>query len=435
MCNTPDLDDPFVDAIQRGLLTNGGYQDGRLVDLREAPDVELILVGDIHALYQRISLILESTGLEQRLAEGSAVLVFLGDLHHSEDRELAGEMDSSVETFRAFMKLKLAYPKHVYALLGNHEFTRTRSTKRGYYQGDLFREALEEQGLYETYLQFLKTAPLVVLHQLCVGVHAGPARSIGTLDELRELKFEDVATEELPVAVRELCFSRHVDWSPNPEKHYYDHHVADFLKLCGVPEARLVTGHTPLHRAADWRWEIGKHLTVIFAAGRELGYYRAINNEEQFVRLGRFTDGRFREDRSEDVETLTWAFEKGCRFVQITDQEFELSLLPDVEYRLHYPQSPLQLEFDGNALVKICHYRHLTAWAQSYYSMGFYLVGDEYRQQVLQMKTDLATLIGGEELSEGVRFSWGSEELAIVRRIEDDLFSLRPLVEGLRLRT
>ena len=65
--------------------------------------------------------------------------------------------------------------------------------------------------------------------------------------------------------------------------------------------------------------------------------------------------------------------------------------------------------------------------------MGYYLVGDERRQEVLQIKTDLAYLLGGSALIEGVRVTWGEQEWAVLRRIEDDLFSLRPLRRGLRL--
>ncbi len=431
------MSERFLKALELGFSENGGLQNGRVVDLRHRDDLEVFLIGDIHALHQRIDRIFEETDLSQKLLRRDAVVVFLGDLHHREEDRAAGEMISSLETFEKVADLKCRYPQNFYVLLGNHEFTQTGSTKRGYYQGDLFREALVEKSLWEIYCRFVEYAPLVAVHRFFVAAHAGPAITLGSFEELSGLSVANVVPAELPPAVRELCFSRHVDWSANPSKHYHDHHVKDFLNLCDVPQARFITGHTPLSRETDWCWKVGEFLTVIFAAGRELGVYRVRGEVEEFVRLGRFFGDRFVKDRSALFKPsevgLEWAQEDGCRVVRLEPSEVERPLPPDVEFRFRYAESAITLESESTGKLQICHYRHLAAWSQSYYSMGYFLVGDERRQEVLKLKTDLAYLLGGPVLIEGVCFTWGEEEVAVLRRIEDDLFSLRALRPGLRL--
>jgi Calcineurin-like phosphoesterase len=425
--------------MEQGRIEGGGYQNGRLVDLRAALDKTVYLVGDIHARHSRISAILTHAQLQPQLETEQAVLVFLGDLFHREDDDRAHEMESSLETFSVVMELKIRFPRAVYFLLGNHEFTRTKSTKRGYFQGDLFREALESQGLAECYQSFLKASPLVVIHPRYVGVHAGPAIHLGSLDELRDLPVEDVGPLEMPQALRELAFSRHCDWSGNSAKAYNDYQVRDFLDLCGVPEGRLITGHTPLDRETAWSWDIGKHLTVIFAAGREVGYLRLTADDAELVRVGR---GQPKEDRMvTDRAPRPLPSGPGQRpevihgrwGVTLDDPTQGIELQPDVCYRFHYPSCRVTLGRPDGESFRICQYRHLSAASQSYYAQGYYLVGNESGQEVLKLKLDLAVLLGGSELVEGVRFRWGEQEFAILRMPEAGVFELMPLVEGLRL--
>lgn len=237
--------------------------------------------------------------------------------------------------------------------------------------------------------------------------------------------------------MRELLFSRHVDWSPNPLKSYNDYQVEDFLALCGVPAGRLITGHTPLARETGWDWDIGRHLTVIFAAGREVGYLKVTEDGEEMVRVGRSLvtdDETLIPDRwPNTVPHGTEDVERGRRRIRLTDLATPLQLLPDVLYRLDYPGSSISLDFPTGQRLRVCHYRHLSPASQAYYEHGYYLTGNELLQEVLKLKRDLAVLIGGSSLIEGVRVSWGDEELAVLRMPEDGVFDLRPLVEGLRL--
>lgn len=432
--------DEFLSALKEGWCAQGGHQDGRIVDLREAPEKPLYLVGDIHAKGERIETILEHAQLRPQLESGQAVLVFLGDLFHREEDDRAGEMESSLQTLEIVMDLKIRYPRAVYMLLGNHEFTRIGSTKRGYFQGELFRAALAENGLEECYDSFLKASPLILIHPRCVGVHAGPAVSATSLEELRILPVDDVYPSDMSPLLRQLTQSRHADWSPNSAKSYSEHQVRDFLELCGVPDARLVTGHTPLDRATAWNWDIGKHLTVIFAAGREVGYFRWTEEGGELISVGRSLledDSQLQRDRAPrptpvrpGQEPEVTNYRTGIR---LSDLAEPLPLAPDMTYRFDYPGAAVTIELPDGEELKVCEYRHLSASSQAYYGRGYYLVGQEFRQQVLSLKRELAYLIGGEELIQGVRFSWGAEELAILRHNQDGEFEIRALREGLRL--
>jgi len=407
-------------------MAQGRYQEGRVVDLRSAADKDLFLIGDIHAKASRIQEIFSHADLHARLQKQEAVVVFLGDLFHREEHDRAGEMESSIETFEILMDLKRQYPDHLYALLGNHEFTRTERCKQGYFQGQLFRQALEDKGWGELYEQFVAASPLVVIHPHCVGVHAAPARSVRDLQELRSLPLSDGTVAELHPAVIELTCQRHTLWSPSHEKAYTDYDVDDFLILCGVPGTHLITGHTPLNRDTGWKWPMGPRNTVIFAAGREVGYVQAQADGLRFVRLGRsllHDDDQLR--RAEASETPVWLREpSGPRI-----------LARDVPYRFDYGRECIEIRPPEGQSLRLCHYRHLSASSQAYYAMGHYLVGHEMRQQILKLRRDDSLLLGPDEMCDGVRLfsdAW-PEETLILRQFEPGQFEILPLIEGVVL--
>lgn len=191
------MTDDFLAALQSGLCRNGGYQDGVVVDLRPVAHKTLYLIGDIHAKTPRIADLFAHADLYSQLEGERAVVVFLGDLFHREEPDRAGEMESSLETLLTIMELKRRFPRSLYVLLGNHEFTRTERCKHGYFQGALFRKALERRGLGEFYERFIEASPLVVVHPRCVATHAAPARCLKTFDELKQLPVRDAEARQL----------------------------------------------------------------------------------------------------------------------------------------------------------------------------------------------------------------------------------------------
>jgi len=428
---------PFLEALAQGTVAHGGYQDGRVVDLRGVEaEKTVILVGDIHAKESRIHEIFRHAGLHSLLEQQRAVVVFLGDLFHREEDDRAGEMDSSLLTLQTLMDLKCRYPRGLYALLGNHEFTRIQSTKRGYFQGELFRRRLEDEGLGELYSEFIRASPLVVIHPQCVGVHAGPVRSVASLDELKALKVEDVHPQDMPRAVVEVMSHRHVSWSPSEAKAYNDYDVEDFLQLCGVPQRHLITGHTPLDRETGWNWDMGRKTTVIFAAGRECGYLKLTSEQLALIRVGRSAlendDLLIWDQAPPEVPGYTWEWERGRRFVRLLPP-YEIELLPDVAYRFGYTYAPVELILPEGERLSLRQYRHLSPSAQAYYAQGYYLVGQEHRQEILKLPRDTSILLGGSGLREGVRFFWDERETALLRQGEPGEFELFALRPGLRL--
>ena len=418
----------FLSALEAGTVAHGGYQDGRVVDLRGAAHKPLYLIGDIHAKQSRLKWIFEHADLEPQLQRDEAVVVFLGDLFHREERERAGEMDSSLATLRQLMELKIRYPRGLYVLLGNHEFTRTDRCKHGYFQGVLFRLALEREGLGDLYDRFIEASPLVVIHPRCVGVHASPALSVTSLDELKCVPVVDKPAPLLHRALVELTCYRHVKWSPYGEKAYNDYDVDDFLQLCGVPEGPLLTGHTPLDRLTGWEWPMGPRNRVIFAAGRELGYVKATAEGHQLVRVGR--------SRLEDDDTVVWdrAAGHGLRRLKPEELSAGVTLQPDGVYAFDYPGAAVEIQLEDSIGLSLRHYRHLSAASQDYYALGYYLVGREMRQEVLKLKREHSILVGGRELCQGVRFAWPNDECLIVRQWDEGQFELMALIEGIRLR-
>ncbi|MBS2036580.1 metallophosphoesterase [bacterium] len=419
----------FLEAMKQGKRPDGGFQDGAVVDLL-APSAppRLYLVGDVHARAARIHEVFRHANLHQQLAQKQAVVVFLGDLFHREEYERAGEMDSSLDTFRLMMSLKVAYPRHFYVLLGNHEFTRTLRCKHGYFQGILFGKALERAGLRSTYEAFVRESPLVVIHPQAVGVHAAPSRSLGNLDQLKEVPVADLEQSSLHPAVIELTCDRHIKWSPQAKKAYTDYDVERFLELCGVPQGHLFTGHTPLSRETGWEWTMGPRNTVIFAAGRELGYACVQPQSIQLVRVGRSSE----EAQDEILTSQAGGDWHGMRQFQLWESEDE-ELVQDRLYRFSYQNRPVRIAGAREEPLDIRSYRHLPPAAQNYYGAGYFLLGQEHRSEVLALRRDQRIVLGGFGLCQGVRFFWPEHELALLGQLEDGEFELRPLVAGLRL--
>ena len=419
----------FLQATQQGMVAQGGYQDGRVIDLRgpQAPKI-LYLVGDVHARSKRIHEVFRHARLHQQLAAGQAVVVFMGDLFHREESERAGEMESSLDTFREMMSLKVAYPKGFYVLLGNHEFTRTLRCKHGFFQGVLFGYALDQAGLRPTYEAFMESSPLVVAHPQGVGVHAAPARGLKDWDELKNLPLSDAEPKALHPAVVELTCNRHIKWSPHGQKAYTDRDVEDFLELCGVPQGHLFVGHTPISRETGWEWDMGPRNTVIFAAGRELGYARL---DGEGIRLTRV--GRSRHDSEDEIHPAVEAGEWRQMRQSIRWDSDEMELQRDCLYRFEYGQRPIRLLGARDQPLQVCQYAHLPAAAQDYYGPGYFLLGQEQRSEVLALRRDQRILLGGTGLCQGVRFFWPDDEFAILGQLQDGEFELRPLIDGLRL--
>lgn len=96
---------------EKGKLGNLTFQD-RIVKIE--PKGDALIIGDLHGNLESLKTVLEKSGFLKRLAHQSdANLIFLGDY---------GDRGAySVEVYYVILSLKLAYPKQVILLRGNHE--------------------------------------------------------------------------------------------------------------------------------------------------------------------------------------------------------------------------------------------------------------------------------------------------------------------------
>jgi len=107
----------LVDDVRKVLCTEDGKignltVTGRLAKL--APVGEVVVVGDLHGDLESLTAILKKSRVVQRIAgDKDASIVFLGDYG---DRGM-----QSTEVYYVILKLKLAYPRQVVMLRGNHE--------------------------------------------------------------------------------------------------------------------------------------------------------------------------------------------------------------------------------------------------------------------------------------------------------------------------
>jgi len=96
---------------EKGKVGNLTFQN-RIVKIE--PKGDALIIGDLHGNLESLKTVLEKSGFLKRLASQSdAYLIFLGDYG---DRGAC-----SVEVYYVILSLKLAYPKQVILLRGNHE--------------------------------------------------------------------------------------------------------------------------------------------------------------------------------------------------------------------------------------------------------------------------------------------------------------------------
>lgn len=446
----------LLEAIQQGSVANGGFQDGRIVDLRRW-NGEVVLVGDLHAKGSRLTAILEHAQLLPKLAAKESVLVLLGDLIHRECAERAGEMDSSLEILFQIAKLKCDYPTQVYILLGNHEFTQTLRSKQGVPQGAVFRAIMQKRypDMYPAYQEFLAQGALLAVHTHFAASHAAPPLDVPNLEALRQLPVADIQIEEFHPWVHQLTHYRHIDHDLTGRRAYRDCDVATFLELCGVVSGPMVHGHSPVDRETGWEWEFGPRNRIIFAAGREVGYAKADPQGLRWVRAGRSLledDDRLIWDRTPPLEQLqNQATVHDCLHWDEGRSKFEvdhrkdvqggIALLPDVGYRLRGMDKILRIHIglDGEEIeLNLKQYRQLPGWLRSANQpgSGWFLVGNESKRELLGLKRDNTILVGDERSEQRITLgipALSNQEVLLITQRDSGEFLLRPLCHGVRL--
>ncbi|MFA6384012.1 MAG: UPF0489 family protein [Candidatus Omnitrophota bacterium] len=272
-----------VDALKAGK-----YQSGTpVVDLRGVPPgAEIILVGDLHARKTNLEKILSDSENLEKIKNGKAVLIILGDAVHDEDD--LREMGPSVEIMQRIMDLKIANPDNVYYVVGNHDYLSERMFKGGVPQGLLYAEKLRElfgDEYVAKYNAFLKASPLVVIGNGFAATHAGPILENKIPGEIKKI---DVLNEDDPV-VHQAVWGRY-----KHPKYYYDlDDVKNFLSRMGLKDdAVLIVGHSPA-RDGNWHWKIAANHHIIFAAESRVGYARVTDGKADFIEVNDGGQGLF----------------------------------------------------------------------------------------------------------------------------------------------
>ncbi|HQJ16258.1 MAG TPA: metallophosphoesterase, partial [Candidatus Omnitrophota bacterium] len=241
-------------------IRRGKYQHGMIVEV--PPEVEVILVGDLHAKLDNLKKILNTDDNYQKISRGQAVLVLLGDMVHGEEDLF--EMDSSILTMQFIMELKIRNPDSVYMLMGNHDYLSDMVAKSGVRQGAVYKEALikkyGEDYVRQYQSMFLSPSPLMVSGGGFLGVHAGPIMST-TVEELRATR----DTHELSDMAQEATQGM---WGSTYDRSY----VQEYLAHHGQPDGILLIGHMPVD-ADDWHWpQWDGDLHIIYGAHKRVGY-------------------------------------------------------------------------------------------------------------------------------------------------------------------
>ncbi len=236
----------FLDAMQKGMAQNGGYQRGNIVDLRELPpDKRIVFVGDLHSYGGILQRVLEREGLEDE----NSILILSGDAVHWEDESEWAEMDSSVGLMQRLMELKIRYPTRIYYMLGNHDRP-TLAVQRNWHRGSFkigqayFSELERWYGVeyVAKYSKFLIGSPILLVADGLVFVHAGPILGAG----LGRVQAADMSSFLKPVSEMDPIIHQAVDGGD-----YNGNSVKQFLRDLGLPENTLIlTSH--FHLPTAW---------------------------------------------------------------------------------------------------------------------------------------------------------------------------------------
>jgi predicted phosphodiesterase len=200
-----------------------------------------IVLGDVHTRIDNVLRILTEGGTLAALEDGSACLVFLGDLVHSEERGEIEEMDSSLFILDVFCMLKLRFPKNVFYVHGNHDSFSPEVCKAGVPQGILLRRFLKKRR-GKAYVQevdkLFDGLAYIVAGNDFAACHGGPVRSRVIHSTLVNLK-------RYPGIQHELVWNRvRRDTRPNG---YGKGSVKRFRQTLGIAKhAPVIVGHTPL---------------------------------------------------------------------------------------------------------------------------------------------------------------------------------------------
>jgi GNAT superfamily N-acetyltransferase/anti-sigma regulatory factor (Ser/Thr protein kinase) len=292
----------------------GAFQNGNVVDLRRIPpDMEVIIVGDLHARVDNLGNILEhadpGTGksVYEKVRDGEAVLILLGDVVNNDPpdteniaaiAERLSSMEESVDMIKKVMDLKISHPDSVYYVLGNHDDPFSMCNRGGIDQSRIYRDTIRsrygERYLY-LYNDLIQASPVMVIAEGLVATHAAPIRRLS----LENIINADKDSDEIHFGMwgrHESHFGDLVDISEDSsplrqllyqsrrEQSYDSRDVVEFLDRVGQKDGVFIVGHTPdLIPEGDFHAEIEDRHHIIYAARDKTGYASFTAGKLDFV--------------------------------------------------------------------------------------------------------------------------------------------------------
>ncbi len=226
-------------------------------------DMTVVILGDTHTRVDNILRVLSEGGLLAALEAGTACLVFLGDLVHSEEPGEVEEMEPTLFALDLFCMLKRHFPENIFYVRGNHESFSYSIGKSGVPQGLLLRQHLKKRRgeIYADEIEKLfEGLAYIVQGKGFAACHGAPVRSRVDRNTL-------VNISRYPGVQHEVVWNR-LRQSNRPTG-YFKGSVKRFRQTLGLPKrAPVIVGHTPLSELDTFWLNVGgiKGHHVVYSA-------------------------------------------------------------------------------------------------------------------------------------------------------------------------
>lgn len=207
------------------------------------PEVTPIILGDLHGQVDNLLTVLSRNAFLEALEAGTAALVILGDAVHSEVDGQLREMDSSLLLMDLILQLKLAFPRQVFYVRGNHDSFSEDIAKDGIPQGLLWAKALSDRrgsAYFKAMGEFYRQLPYVVVSTDFVACHAAAPKTETSREALINIHRH---TSLIPELINNRLRR------PNRPQGYARADVKRFRRSLQLEKhTPFIVGHTPVDR-------------------------------------------------------------------------------------------------------------------------------------------------------------------------------------------
>ncbi len=233
-----------------------------------------IIIGDLHARIDNLIHLLTENQFLESLLNGTALLIILGDVVHSEIDGQLEDMSSSMLMMDFIFKLKIRFPDQVFIVRGNHDSFSPAVSKGGIPQGMLWeKHVLDERGAdYKRELdRYYDQLPLVVVTKDFLACHASPPFHRVSMEML-------IDAHEEPALIEQLILNRLK--RPIYPGGYTRRDIKRFRDGLGLqPGLPFIVGHNPLTEKETFWMNAGNienHHIVFSARPDSIGVFTRV---------------------------------------------------------------------------------------------------------------------------------------------------------------